>query len=403
VRQPAVYLLAAALLALAAACGEDGDPVIGFDLAPGILDSTAVRTVLVPDSNLDTFFQTTRNAGDVVWAGFEPEVGSVVEAKAFLRFPTSPIPDTAVVVGATLILNADAGGDYGDRVAQDLEVQVATDLRWLHGGWPFDYHSPASPPSVFTVAECDTPLARVTAAVPPGVVGEWVAEHDKKNYGVVLVPRGTGGWKRFRATFTSVGQEPRRFPLQAPKLEVRYLLGSTADTLQLDLGEHATLYSVSPDVEGGTGFEPAALIGGPYDFRAVVGFDLSAIGTDVNWNGLRLALKIDPSSVFHGQVDPSVTIGAHEILSFPGESLDQLPAVGFVTNPIDEVAVDATTDTTIILNLSTARSRIRKGVLLKVEQEFPSLIRLGIVTREGSLANDPSLEVTYTLPPRIRL
>lgn len=398
--------LAAALLGLGVACSEDTDPVAGFDLAPGILDSTGVRMTTIPVSDLDTFFQTTRNSGDVVWAGVEPEVASSAEAKAFLRFPVPEVPPAATIVGASLILNADAGGDYGDPVEQDLEIQRVTAGNWFTNvsqGWPFTSHEPTSPPSVFAVAECDTPDVRIAAAVPPSLITAWVA-HPDSNYGIALVPRGPGGWKRFRATRTVVGVgSGSALTLEAPALEVRYTIDGEADTLRLGLREHTTLYSESPVVSAGTGSEPTALIGGPYDFRAVVGFDLAAVSDDANLNLLRLRLWIDPSSVFLGQENHAVTIGAHEIVTLPGEKLEPLPVVGFTTIAFARVTVDAATDTTIVLDLSALRSRVEKGVLLKVEQDFPSLIRLGFVTREGAAAAYPALDVAYTLPPRIRL
>lgn len=404
-RHPAASLLAAALLALAAACGEDGDPVIGFDLVPGVLDSTGVRTAVVPDSDLDTFFQTTRNSGDVVWAGIEPEGSAAAEAKTFLRFSVFDVPPAATILGASLVLSADAGGDYGDRIEQDLEIQRVTAATWFTGtsqGWPFTSHEPTSPPSLFAVAECDTPDVRITAAVPPSLVAAWIAEPDS-NFGIAIVPRGLGGWKRFRAA-RAVVLGANTYTLAAPTLEVRYTVDSETDTLSLALREHATLYSVSPAVESGTGSEPAALIGGPYDYRAVVRFDLGTVSDDVNLNRLRLTLRIDPSSVVQGQADHKVTIGAHEVATLPGENLDPLPVVGFSTVAFARVTVDSdSTDTPIVLDVSALGSRIEKGVLLKVEQEYPSLIRLGFVTREGSAAAHPALEVTYTLPPRIRL
>jgi hypothetical protein len=359
-----------------------------------------------PVSDLDTFFQTTRNSGDVVWAGVEPEVASSAEAKAFLRFTTLEVPAAATIVGASLILNADAGGDYGDPVAQDLEVQQVTAGDWFTSagqGWPFTSHEPISPPSVFAVAECDTPDVRITAAVPPALVTTWVA-HPDSNYGIALVPRGAGGWKRFRATRRVVGVvSGSTLTLEAPALEVRYTIDGEADTLRLGLREHTTLYSVSPAVGAGTGSEPVALIGGPYDFRAIVRFDLDPVSDDANLNLLRLRLSIDPTAVFLGQENHAVTIGAHEIITLPGEKLEPLPVVGFTTLAFASVTVDAGADTTIVLDVSLLRSRIERGVLLKVEQDFPSLIRLGFVTREGAPALHPALDVGYTLPPRIRL
>lgn len=406
-RHPLIFLLAAAcaaVIALVAACGEDGDPVVGFDLAPGIVDSSGAQTAVVPDSDLDTFFQTTRNSGDVVWAGIEPELTSAAEAKTFLRFTVLEVPAAATILGASLILSADAGGDYGDQVEQDLEIQRVTAATWFTNpsqGWPFTNHEPTSPPSLFAVAECDTPDARITAAVPPSIVAGWVAQPDS-NFGIAIVPRSLGGWKRFRATRDVVSGDDR-FILEAPALEVRYTLDSETDTLRLALREHATLYSVSPDVAAGTGSEPAAPIGGPYDYRAIVRFDLDAVSDDVNLNRLRLTLAIDPASVSVGQTDSLVTIGAHEVVTLPGENLDPLPVVGFSTLAFARVTIKAGADDEIVLDVSTLGSRIEKGVLLKVEQQFPSLNRLGFVTREASAGAHPALEITYTRPPRVRL
>jgi hypothetical protein len=392
------------MLAFVVACGEDGDPVMGFALAPGVLDSTGARTAVVPDSDLDTFFQTTRNTGNVVWAGIELEASSGAEAKTFLRFPALEVPSTATILGASLILHADAGGDYGDPIEQDLAVERVTADGWYTNtsqGWPFTHHEATSPPALFAVAACDTPDARISVAVPPSLIAAWVARPDS-NFGLAIVPRGPGGWKRFRATRSVVLGEDT-YTLAPPELEVRYTIDSETDTLSLALREHATLYSVSPDVAGGTGSEPAALIGGPYDYRAVVRFDLEAVSDDVNLNRLRLRLAIDPSQVAVGQTDSFVTIGAHEVVSLPGENLEPLPVVGFSTLAFARVTLKAGTDEEIVLDVSALGPRIEKGVLLKVEQDYPSLICLGFVTREATAGPHPSLEVTYTLPPRIRL
>ncbi len=399
------FVLVCSSLLGAGACSENNDPVAGFDLLPGILDSTAIRTLTIPTSDLDTFFQTTRSTGQDIWAGITPEVGSSTEAKAFLRFPALAIPAAAVITGATLVLNADAGGDYGNPVGQDLAIEQVIAANWYTNtsqGWPFDSHIPTTPPAVFEVAVCDTPDVRITAAVPPDLVSFWVARPDS-NYGLALVPRGGGGWKRFRAQRRVISTGSGTLTLAPPVLDVRYTVAGQADTIRLDMREYTTLYSTSPDVAGGTGAEPYALIGGPYDFRAVVGFNLDAIATDASVNRLRLTLHIDPSQVFIGQSDPNVTIGAYEVAELPGEMLDPLPTVGFAVNPVARVTVNAAADTSFVLDVTALGQRITRGVLLKVDQSYPSLVRLGVVTREGNAAARPQLGVTYGLPPRVRL
>jgi hypothetical protein len=388
-------LLICALSVALAACSEREDPLRDFDLVPDIVDSTQIRSFTVSTSDLDTFFQTTRNNGNRLWAGLEFEAADPAEAKALVRFRERLIPEGAEVLADTLLLSCDLRGDYGDPTPQTIQVHRIISDSWLEDeteGWPFDGHVPLSPPVSFAVGACDTGSAPVSVVLPPSLIAGWIAAPDS-NFGLALVANGGGGFKRFLATGSS-----------RPVIGVKYSIGTApAETLRvrLALTEHATLTRLSPRVENGTGGENAALVAGAFDYRGIVRFDLSGLPVDANINRLRMTLSLDPGSLFLGEDSTRVEIGLHEIVHVPAESLEANPRIVFVTVPATVAVVDAATDTTVTITITRLARSVEKGILLKVVRDFPSLVRFGFVTREGATA--PRLEVTYSLPAKIRL
>jgi len=394
------HLFVCTLSIALAACSEREDPLRDFGLVPDIVDSTAIRTLVLPASDLDTFFQTTRNSGSRLWVGIESEAAELAEAKALLRFEESVVPPGAEVLADTLHLFCDLRGDYGDPALQTIEVERITSDSWIADeseGWPFDGHEPLNPPVMFGVAACvDTPTTPVSVILPAGLVAGWVAVPDS-NFGLALVANGGGGFKRFLAAGSS-----------APVLGVRYMTGSAAAAaetarVRLPLTEHGTLTRLSPAVENGTGGENFALVGGAFDYRGIVRFDLSAVPVNASVNRLRMTLSLDPGSVFLGEDSTRVAIGVHEIVDVPAESLQARPRIGFVTAAAATAVVNAAADTSVTIAITPLARAVERGILLKVNRDFPALIRFGFVTREGAAALRPRLEVTYSLPAKIRL
>jgi hypothetical protein len=389
-------LLILVLLGLALACGEHEEPLDGFGLVPDLVDSAGLRTVVLPASDLDTYFQATRNAGSRYWVGRELEPGGTAEAKALLRVRMD-VPAGASVVSATLRLPCDQEGDYGDTLSvQAVEVHQVDSGSWytdLAQGWPFDLHRRLDPPAGFEVGECDNDS--VLVALPAGLVATWIAFPDS-NHGLALVAGEGSAFKRFRvdATLTQ----------GATSLSVRYTVGTdtTITLVRLALSDHATLTSLSPQVENGTGGESFALVGGPYDFRGVVRFDLSSLPAGASLNILKLTLHLDPAQALASE-DTALAIGLHEVVTLPGEDLKPRPPVVFVSAAARLVTVDAIADTTLSVEISSLGRAVERGILLRAERDFPFLARIGFGTREGASALRPSLEVTYSLPGRIRL
>lgn len=397
VRHPSITALTLALLILAlATCSEREDPLRDFGLVPNIVDS--LYTLVIPSSNLDTYYQTTRQRSSRIWVGIEPESdGDVAEAKILLRFPLN-LPAGALVLADTLFLNCEFGGDYGDPVPQAIDVHRITSDAWFTDesqGWPFNKHVPLDPAVTTTVGACvDSPGTLVEVLLPASLAGGWAASPDS-NFGLALVAAGGGGFKRFLA---SGGL--------APLVGVRYAVGTDpgADTtrVRLALAEQATLFNPAPKQSGGTGGELFALVGGPFDFRAIVGFDLSAIPAEATLNGLRLILRLDPGQTLAGE-DSTVTIGVHEVVGSPSENLPAIPPIAFVASPVARTTVNVATDSTLSVPVAVLGRKVERGILLKIDRDFPDLDRLGLFTREGPAAQRPQLEVIYALPARIRL
>ena len=139
------------------------------------------------------------------------------------------------------------------------------------------------------------------------------------------------------------------------------------------------------------------------DFRAVVRFDLGTIPTTANVHRLKIELPLDPGQSFSGESDTTVTIGAHAVVVVPGEELGPRPVVGFASNPITTVTVDTAVDSVLTLDVSGLGRDLSRGILLKVERDYPSLVRFGIGTKEAPADLHPRLSITYSLPARIRL
>ncbi|HWN81863.1 MAG TPA: hypothetical protein VNM87_07195, partial [Candidatus Udaeobacter sp.] len=119
-----------------------------------VVDSTGLRPFTIGVSDLDTYFQTTRNTGTRVWAGREAEVGTTAEAKGFLRFAV-PLPAGATILADTVRLEIDANGDYGHSTTQVLGIERVLSDRWYTSdtqGWPFTDHTPLSPPTSIQVS-----------------------------------------------------------------------------------------------------------------------------------------------------------------------------------------------------------------------------------------------------------
>jgi hypothetical protein len=393
-------LFACALgLAAAAACSEREDPLRNFGLVPNIVDSTAIRTTVISTSDLDTFFQTTRNSGSRLWVGSDSEAGEPTEAKALLRFGNVSVPAGATVLADTLRLFCDFHGDYEDPTNQSIAVERINSGSWLTEptlGWPFTSHEPLNPPVLATVGACpDTPNTLVTVILPANLVAAWAAAPDS-NFGLALVASGPGAFKRF----VSSGSV-------APALGVRYETGTTAaaETTRVRFGltEHTTLTLLSTAVAGGTGGESFALVGGAFDYRGILRFDLSSLPDQASIHQLKLTLRLDPGSAFLGEDSTRVTIGVHEVVDLPGENLDARPVVGFVTAPAVTAVVDAAADTSVTIAITPLARAIDRGILFKVDRDFPALIRFGFVTREGAADHRPRLEVLYSLPAKIRL
>ncbi len=390
-------LLILGLAGLALGCGEHEDPLAGFGLVPDLVDSAGLHTVVLPASDLDTYFQATRNGGSRYWVGREIDPGGTAEAKALLRFRTDGLPAGASIISATLRLPCDQDGDYGDTLSvQAVDVHQVDSGVWTTDttqGWPFDLHHPLDPPVRFEVAACDNDS--VLVPLPAGLVTGWIAFPDS-NYGLALVAGPGSAFKRFRvdATLTQA----------ATSLGVRYTVGTdtTVVSVRLALRDHATLTSLSPQVANGTGGETFALVGGPYDFRGVVRFDLSSLPAGASLNILRLTLHLDPGLALASE-DTAFAVGVHAVVALPGENLDARPPVVFVSVPARQVTVDALADTTLSVDLSVLGRAVERGILLRAERDFPFLARIGFGTREGATALRPSLEVVYSLPARIRL
>jgi hypothetical protein len=384
-----------ALLIIGTACSEDEDPVTGFGLISTIVDSTQLRATVIGTSDLDTYFQTTRNSATRIWTGNQPEENGIVEAKALIRFGVN-LPEAAVVIGDTLRLYCDLEGDYGNPALQIVEIELVTSDAWYTDtsvGWPFDDHQPLDPPTSFRVTSCeDSTNTLMEIPLPANLVQGWIAEPDS-NFGLALVA-GTGqGWKRFLAD-----------GVLEPTIGLRYVLDADTTDVRLPMNRHVTLYSLDPDGEAvNTGDEPFALIGVPYDFRTVVRFDLDFFQADVNLHEVRLELRLDPDAAWIGEDPPVVTIGAHAVVGLPSEILDPRPVIGFASTPVDQVEVNAVTDSTVSLNVSAIGPALRNGVLLRVEQDFPALVQVGIFTREAAAEIPPRLDVVFSYPARIRL
>lgn len=376
-------------------CSESEDPLRSFNIVGEVVDSTALRPLTIGVSDLDTYFQTTRNTGTRVWAGREPEVGTTAEAKGFLRF-AMPLPSGAIIVADTVRLEIDANGDYGHSSIQVLGIERVLSNLWYTSdtqGWPYTDHAPLSPPtSIQLSAANDSTSTPFNFQLPVSLVQSWAANPDS-NFGLAMVPGAGTGWKRFLA----VG-------LRGPVLAVRYVVGVDTTVVRLPATHGATLTSFFPEIESGTtGEEPYALVGGPFDFRAVVRFDLGTVPTSANVHRLKIELPLDPGQTFNGESDTKVTIGAHAVVVLPGEELGPRPVVGFASNPITTVTVDTAVDSVLTLDVSGLGRDLSRGILLKVERDYPSLIRFGIGTKEGPADLHPRLSITYSLPARIRL
>ena len=376
-------------------CSEEEDPLRSFNIVGEVVDSTALRPFTIGVSDLDTYFQTTRNTGTRVWAGREPEVGSSAEAKAFLRFAVL-LPAGATVVADTVRLEIDANGDYGHGTIQVLGIERVRNDDWYTSdtqGWPFTDHTPLVPPTSIQVSAAnDSVSTPFNFQLPVGLVQSWAANPDS-NFGMVMVPGSGTGWKRFLA----VGA-------RGPVLAVRYAVGVDTTSVRLPATHGATLTSFFPEIESGTtGEESYALVGGPFDFRAIVRFDLGTVPPTANVHRLKIQLPIDPAQSFSGESSTKVTIGAHAVVALAGEELGPRPVVGFASNPITSVTVDTAVDTVVTLDVSGLGREFSRGILLKVERDYPSLVRFGIGTREAPAALHPRLSITYSLPARIRL
>jgi hypothetical protein len=397
-RLPARLALGAGILLLTrllTGCSEDDDPIRSFNLVGEVTDSTGLRSLAIGNSDLDTYFQTTRNTGTRFWAGREQEVGTIAEAKGFVRFLVA-LPSGATIVADTVRLQIDAGGDYGHATSQVLAIERVNADDWYTDdtqGWPFSAHTPLSPPTSITVgAANDSTSTPFNFTLPVSLVQSWAANPDS-NFGLAMVARSGSGWKRFLA----VG------PL-APVLALRYAVGVDTQTVRLPATHAATLTSFGLDIENGTtGDEPFALVGGPFDYRALVRFDLSTVPALANVHRLRIELPLDPAQEFTGETSTEVTVGAYAVVTLPGEELGPRPVVGFVSTPIATTTIDTATDSVLVLEVSGLGRQFERGILLKVARDYPSLVRFGIGTREGPAARNPRLSLTYSLPARIRL
>jgi hypothetical protein len=384
------------LARLATGCSEEDDPIRSFNLLGEVTDSTGLRTLGIATSDLDTYFQHTRNTGTRIWAGRELEVGTTADAKAFVRFLVL-LPSGATVISDTVRLQTDAGGDYGHSTTQVLGIERVSSSDWYTDdtqGWPYTDHAPLSPPLTIQIAGMnDSTSTPFNFQLPVSLVQSWAANPDS-NFGLAMVPGTGSGWKRFLA----VG------PL-GPVLAIRYAIGFDTTTVRLPATHGATLTSFGLDIENGTtGDEPFALVGGPFDYRAVVRFDLGSVPALANVHRLRIELPLDPSQDFSGETSTKVTIGAHAVVALPGEMLGPRPVVGFASTPIASATIDAAADSVLVLDVSPlGRRSFDRGILLKVERDYPSLVRVGVGTREGPPALHPRLSLTYTMPARIRL
>jgi hypothetical protein len=385
--------LVACVLLVAAGCSERENAILDLGLVEDAVEGTDPRQITIETTRLDTYFQTTRQTTTQLWVGSQPTEGSRIDAKGLMRFVFT-LPAETVVLGDTLRLVGVDGGDYGDPVAQRIAIErvTAQDTTWYEStsvGWPFTAHQQLSSDTTFLM-EGVTEEDVVDVAMPLDVVQSWV-DDPGSNHGLALIPRGGGGFKRF----------------QVAGIELRMRYAFEGDTLfaAVPLASHASIYALDPEIEqGGTGDETVALVGGPYDFRAVLDFGLETLPPEAGFHRFELQLTLDAGAALAVGEEATLEIGFHRLVSVPGEDLGPRPAVGFFVNPLATatVPVNPAADERVVVDISAFGTEIDDGILVKLVQDYPSLSRIGIATREAAATEPdapPALDVVFSLPP----
>lgn len=385
-------LVVCALLA-AASCSERENAILDLGLVDDAVEGTDPRAVSIETPSLDTFFQTTRQTTTQLWVGSQPTETSRVDAKALMRFVFT-LPAGTVILGDTLRLIGAEGGDYDDLTGQRIAIErvTAQDTTWYENAsvnWPFTAHQPLTVDTTILV-EAVTDSPAVDIPLPTDFVQDWT-DDPTTNHGLALVPRGGGAFKRFSA--------------EGSQLRLRYAFEGDTLAAAVALSDHATVYALDPQIEqNGTGDETVALVGGPYDFRAVLVFELESLPRDAGFHRFELDLTFAASAAYQVGSESSLEIGFHRLVSIPGEQLGARPVVGFFVTPLATVSVpvNMSADEHIAVDISAFGTEIEDGILVKLVQDYPSLSRIGFSTREAAVSDPeapPALDVVYSLPP----
>ncbi len=378
---------------LTVACSEEDGTLLGFALVQGAIETTGPFGVQLDSSTLDSYFQTSRRRTATVWVGQQVLPEGVVHSKTLLRFQPS-LPDGAALLAATLVLPCDGTGDWGDDQPLVVACEEATAGRWFTDDattWPFDEHRPFTPPVTAEVHACNNDPELVSARweLPVATAAAWIADPDSANLGIVLA--GVSG------------AVTKRFTIAGTLIEARYAAGTDTTTTQWGLTHHVTLTSIDPAIQSQPrGSEAYALVGSGYDYRALLGFDLSSLPDDATVQRMVLTLAVDPAQTVTDLGADTLAIGLHRVMEAPGETLPSLPEVSFLTQAVTEHTWSAT-DTTVAIDISQFSVDVRDGILLKHAADFPPRVRLGFYTREAAPTRRPQLAITYTRPALGRL
>ncbi len=394
-----------ALLGLAAivglgvtSCSESEHAVLDFELVEAVVDSTGPYRIELESTDLDTFYQATRQSTSRIWVGWQTGTGWPVRAKSLLRFPIV-LPADAVVIADTLRLIGDADGDYAselDEVLDQLvEVKqiVAHTPAWYDSSsvaWPFDDYIDLTTPATVTLGVIND-TTTVDIPLPTDMVQTWVDDAEQ-NYGLALVPPGAGGFKRFIPSSTqlivayTVGEDTTRYRSSFPR------------------SYHTTIFELDQDIalNRGTGRESVARVAGPHDFRGILSFDLATLPDGASINQLDLHLMLDPAATSR---ENTVNLGFHRLVSLPDEDLDERPAISFFVTALAETEFVTSTSEIIelVVDISHFSTKVQDGILIKQMNDYPSLVEFGFFTREAAAQYRPRLEVIYSLPVKPRL
>jgi hypothetical protein len=209
-RRPALRRLATVLVTLVlCGCAQSEKGILDFELVREAVDGTGPFRIAIDSSNLDTFFQTTRQTRAQMWVGQQPSLDDLVVAKSLLRFAVS-LPAEAEADSVKLKLYCAYGGDYGIDDEQRISVESvhAVEPKWWEDtsvDYPFDDHSALSPPVEFGVTICaddpDEERTEKVVTLPASLVQSWIDDPDTNN-GIILDPRSVGAFKRFEVSET---------------------------------------------------------------------------------------------------------------------------------------------------------------------------------------------------------